>query len=91
MATSTVPCSNPLGTVTGRFGPIAAQLAEYRPGATALVFHAPPAPAAVSSSPTIRQIELRVAALIAKEAVMISAFKTKADLHKITAAAVLGI
>ena len=35
------------------------------------------------------QIELRVAALIAKESVMIGAFKTKADLHKITAAAVL--
>ena len=35
------------------------------------------------------QIELRVAALIAKETVMIDAFKTKADLHKMTAAAVL--
>ena len=35
------------------------------------------------------QIELRVAALLAKETVMIGAFKTKADLHKMTAAAVL--
>ena len=35
------------------------------------------------------QIELRVAALIAKEGAMISALKGHADLHKMTAAAVL--
>jgi DNA polymerase-1 len=77
-----------LGTVTGRFSSKSPNLQNVTRGPLRSCF--------IPSGPDRRlivadysQIELRVAALIAKETVMIDAFKTKADLHKMTAAAVL--
>ena len=79
---------DPLGTVTGRFSSKEPNLQNVDRGQLRSCF--------IPSTPDRRlivadysQIELRVAALIAKEETMIAAFKNHADLHKMTAAAVL--
>ena len=79
---------NPLGTVTGRFSSQRPNLQNVTRGPLRSCF-IPSAPDRRLIVADYSQIELRVAALIAKETIMIDAFKTKADLHKITAAAVL--
>jgi DNA polymerase I-like protein with 3'-5' exonuclease and polymerase domains len=76
---------NPLGTVTGRFSSSGPNLQNVPRGVMRTCF--------IASDPDRRlvvadysQIELRVAALVANEAVMIEAFKRGEDLHrKITA------
>lgn len=71
---------NPLGAVTGRFSSKGPNLQNIPRGPLRHCF--------ISSSPERRlviadysQIELRVAALVANETVMIEAFKRKEDLH----------
>ena len=79
---------DPLGTVTGRFSSQHPNLQNVTRGPLRSCF-IPSAPDRRLIVADYSQIELRVAALIAKEATMIGAFKTNTDLHKITAAAVL--
>jgi DNA polymerase I len=81
---------NPLGAVSGRFSSKGPNLQQIPRGAVRAAF--------VASAPDRRlivadysQIELRVAALIAGESVMIDAFKSGTDLHTLIAASSLRI
>ena len=81
---------NPLGAVSGRFSSKGPNLQQIPRGAVRAAF--------VASAPDRRlivadysQIELRVAALIAEESVMIDAFKSGTDLHALIAASSLRI
>ena len=81
---------NPLGTVTGRFSSKKPNLQSVTRGALRSCF--------VASAPDrsliigdYNQVELRVAALIAGETVMIEALKSREDLHKKIVAINLGI
>ena len=80
---------NPTGTVTGRFSSRHPNLQNVTKGPLRSAF--------IPSGPDRRlvvadysQIELRVAALIAKESAMISAFRRREDLHRQIAAINLG-
>jgi DNA polymerase-1 len=78
------------GTATGRFSCRDPNVQNIpRDNAYRSLFNAPPGRKLVVAD--FSQLELRVAALIAGDTVMLDAYSTGQDLHKKTAAAVLGI
>ncbi|NQX02025.1 hypothetical protein HQ447_15310, partial [bacterium] len=78
----------PLGTATGRFSSKEPNLQNIGRGEIREAFTAPQGKRLIVAD--YSQIELRAAAAIAGEAKMIDAYKAGADLHKLTAATVLG-
>jgi DNA polymerase-1 len=78
----------PLGTATGRFSSKEPNLQNIGRGELREAFTAPAGRKLVVAD--YSQIELRAAAAIAGEFKMINAYKTGADLHRLTAATVLG-
>ena len=79
---------DPTGTATGRFSSKSPNLQNIGRGELRSCFIAPPGHSLVIAD--YSQVELRAAAAIAGEQVMIDAYKRGDDLHKITASAVLG-
>ncbi len=79
---------DPMGTATGRFSSKAPNLQNIGRGDLRSCFIAPPGRSLVIAD--YSQVELRAAAAIAGEQVMIEAYKRGEDLHRLTAAAVLG-
>ncbi len=78
----------PLGTATGRFSSKEPNLQNIGRGEIREAFTAPEGKRLIVAD--YSQIELRAAAAIAGETKMIEAYKAGADLHKFTAATVLG-
>jgi DNA polymerase-1 len=78
----------PLGTATGRFSSKEPNLQNIGRGELREAFTAPEGKCLIVAD--YSQIELRAAAAIAGETRMIDAYKSGADLHKLTAATVLG-
>jgi DNA polymerase I len=78
----------PLGTATGRFSSKEPNLQNIGRGEMREAFTAPAGKRLIVAD--YSQIELRAAAAIAGETKMIDAYKSGADLHKLTAATVLG-
>ena len=78
----------PLGTATGRFSCKEPNLQNIGRGEIREAFTAPAGKRLIVAD--YSQIELRAAAAIAGETKMIEAYKAGADLHKLTAATVLG-
>jgi DNA polymerase-1 len=78
----------PLGTATGRFSSKEPNLQNIGRGEIREAFTAPEGKRLIVAD--YSQIELRAAAAIAGETKMIEAYKAGADLHKLTAATVLG-
>jgi DNA polymerase-1 len=78
----------PLGTATGRFSSKEPNLQNIGRGEIREAFTAPDGRLLIVAD--YSQIELRAAAAIAGETKMIEAYKAGADLHKLTAATVLG-
>ncbi|MFZ9938375.1 MAG: DNA polymerase, partial [Luteolibacter sp.] len=78
----------PLGTATGRFSSKEPNLQNIGRGELREAFTAPEGKRLIVAD--YSQIELRAAAAIAGESRMIDAYKAGADLHKLTAATVLG-
>jgi len=78
----------PLGTATGRFSSKEPNLQNIGRGELREAFTAPDGLSLIVAD--YSQIELRAAAVIAGETRMIEAYKSGADLHRITAATVLG-
>ncbi len=78
----------PLGTATGRFSSKEPNLQNIGRGELREAFTAPQGKCLIVAN--YSQIELRAAAAIAGESRMIDAYKAGADLHKLTAATVLG-
>ena len=78
----------PTGTATGRFSSKEPNLQNIGRGELREAFVAPEGRMLVVAD--YSQIELRAAAAIAGEAKMIDAYKAGADLHRLTAASVLG-
>jgi DNA polymerase-1 len=78
----------PLGTATGRFSSKEPNLQNIGRGEMREAFTAPNGKRLIVAD--YSQIELRAAAAIAGETKMIDAYKSGADLHKLTAATVLG-
>jgi DNA polymerase-1 len=78
----------PLGTATGRFSSKEPNLQNIGRGEIREAFTAPEGKRLVVAD--YSQIELRAAAAIAGETKMIDAYKAGADLHKRTAASILG-
>jgi DNA polymerase-1 len=78
----------PLGTATGRFSSKEPNLQNIGRGEMREAFTAPEGKCLIVAD--YSQIELRAAAAIAGETKMIDAYKAGADLHKLTAATVLG-
>ena len=78
----------PLGTATGRFSSKEPNLQNIGRGEMREAFTAPEGRRLIVAD--YSQIELRAAAAIAGETRMIDAYKAGADLHKLTAATVLG-
>ena len=81
---------NPLGAVSGRFSSKGPNLQQIPRGAVRAAFVAS-APDRLLIVADYSQIELRVAALIADERVMIEAFRNGQDLHTLIAASSLRI
>jgi DNA polymerase-1 len=79
----------PLGTATGRFSSREPNLQNIGRGEIREAFTAPEGMRLIVAD--YSQIELRAAAAIAGETKMVDAYKAGADLHKQTAATVLGI
>jgi DNA polymerase I-like protein with 3'-5' exonuclease and polymerase domains len=80
---------NPFGATTGRFSSKEPNLQNVTRGPLRACF-IPSAPDRKLIVADYSQIELRVAALVARDAVMIEAFKTGEDLHFKTASSALG-
>jgi DNA polymerase-1 len=78
----------PLGTATGRFSSKEPNLQNIGRGEIREAFTAPAGKHLIVAD--YSQIELRAAAAIAGETKMIAAYQAGADLHKLTAATVLG-
>jgi DNA polymerase-1 len=78
----------PLGTATGRFSSKEPNLQNIGRGEMREAFTAPEGKRLIVAD--YSQIELRAAAAIAGESRMIDAYKAGADLHRLTAATVLG-
>jgi DNA polymerase-1 len=78
----------PLGTATGRFSSKEPNLQNIGRGEIREAFTAPEGMRLIVAD--YSQIELRAAAAIAGETKMIDAYKAGADLHKLTAATVIG-
>jgi DNA polymerase-1 len=78
----------PLGTATGRFSSKEPNLQNIGRGEIREAFTAPTGKCLIVAD--YSQVELRAAAAIAGETKMIDAYKAGADLHKLTAATVLG-
>ena len=78
----------PLGTATGRFSSREPNLQNIGRGEIREAFTAPEGMRLIVAD--YSQIELRAAAAIAGEKKMVDAYKAGADLHKLTAATVLG-
>lgn len=78
----------PMGTATGRFSSKEPNLQNIGRGELREAFIAPEGRSLVVAD--YSQIELRAAAAIAGETKMIDAYKAGADLHRLTAATVLG-
>ncbi len=78
----------PLGTATGRFSSKEPNLQNIGRGEMREAFTAPEGKRMIVAD--YSQIELRAAAAIAGETKMIAAYKAGVDLHKLTAATVLG-
>jgi DNA polymerase-1 len=78
----------PLGTATGRFSSREPNLQNIGRGEIREAFIAPEGMRLIVAD--YSQIELRAAAAIAGETKMVDAYKAGADLHKLTAATVLG-
>jgi DNA polymerase I-like protein with 3'-5' exonuclease and polymerase domains len=78
----------PLGTATGRFSSKEPNLQNIGRGEIREAFTSPEGKRLIVAD--YSQIELRAAAAIAGETKMIDAYKAGADLHKLTAASVLG-
>ena len=78
----------PLGTATGRFSSKEPNLQNIGRGELREAFTAPAGKCLIVAD--YSQIELRAAAAIAGETRMIDAYQSGADLHKLTAATVLG-
>ena len=78
----------PLGTATGRFSSKEPNLQNIGRGEIREAFTAPTGKLLIVAD--YSQVELRAAAAIAGETKMIDAYKAGADLHKLTAATVLG-
>jgi DNA polymerase-1 len=78
----------PLGTATGRFSSKEPNLQNIGRGEIREAFTAPEGMRIIVAD--YSQIELRAAAAIAGETKMIDAYKAGADLHKLTAATVIG-
>ena len=79
---------DPTGTATGRFSSREPNLQNIGRGELREAFVAPPGRKLVVAD--YSQIELRGAAVIAGETRMIEAYKSGADLHRLTASVVLG-
>ena len=79
----------PLGTATGRFSSKEPNLQNIGRGEIREAFTAPTGKCLIVAD--YSQVELRAAAAIAGETKMIEAYQAGADLHKLTAATVLGI
>ncbi len=79
---------DPTGTATGRFSSREPNLQNIGRGGLREAFVAPPGRKLVVAD--YSQIELRGAAVIAGETKMIEAYKSGADLHRLTASVVLG-
>ncbi|MBN8459393.1 MAG: bifunctional DNA primase/polymerase [Verrucomicrobia bacterium] len=79
---------DPLGTATGRFSSKEPNLQNIGRGELREAFSVPEGKRLIVAD--YSQIELRAAAAIAGETRMIEAYKAGADLHKLTAATVLG-
>jgi DNA polymerase-1 len=79
----------PLGTATGRFSSKEPNLQNIGRGEIREAFTAPEGKRLIVAD--YSQIELRAAAAIAGETKMIEAYQAGADLHKLTAAKVLGV
>jgi DNA polymerase-1 len=80
---------NPTGAVSGRFSSSSQNLQQVKRGELRKCF-VPSAPDRRLVVADYSQIELRVAALLAGETVMIDAFRRGVDLHQMTAAFILG-
>lgn len=78
----------PLGTATGRFSSKEPNLQNIGRGDLREAFTAPAGKCLIVAD--YSQVELRAAAAIAGESRMIDAYKSGADLHRLTAATVLG-
>ena len=78
----------PMGTDTGRFSSRDPNLQNIERGAIRAAFAAPAGHSLVVAD--YSQIELRVAAAVAGETKMIEAYRQRTDLHRLTAAVVLG-
>lgn len=79
---------NPLGAATGRFSSSKPNMQNIGRGELRDAFRVPPGRKLVQAD--YSQIELRVAAALAGDSLMLDAYRSGADLHKRTAAAVLG-
>ncbi len=80
---------SPTGTVTGRFSSKQPNLQSVGHGPLREAFCAPPGRVLVVAD--YSQIELRIAAAVANEPKMLRAYRSDSDLHRLTAASVLGI
>jgi DNA polymerase-1 len=78
----------PVGTITGRFSAKEPNLQQVKRGAMRTAFRAPEGKALVVAD--YSQVELRAVAAIAGDKVMLEAFRNGEDLHRKTAALVLG-
>jgi DNA polymerase I len=78
----------PVGTITGRFSSKEPNLQQVKRGAMRTAFRAPSGKALVVAD--YSQVELRAVAAIAGDKVMLDAFGNGEDLHRKTAALVLG-
>jgi len=78
----------PVGTITGRFSSKEPNLQQVKRGAMRTAFRAPAGKALVVAD--YSQVELRAVAAIAGDKVMLEAFRSGEDLHRKTAALVLG-
>jgi DNA polymerase-1 len=78
----------PVGTITGRFSSKEPNLQQVKRGAMRTAFRAPAGKVLVVAD--YSQVELRAVAAIADDKVMLEAFRNGEDLHRKTAALVLG-
>ena len=78
----------PVGTITGRFSSKEPNLQNVKRGVMRTAFRAPEGKALVVAD--YSQVELRAVAAIAGDKVMLEAFRNGEDLHRKTAALVLG-
>ncbi|MEI6713512.1 MAG: DNA polymerase [Verrucomicrobiota bacterium] len=79
---------NPLGTDTGRFSSSNPNIQQIQRGAMREAFRAPVGKKLIVAD--YSQIELRAAAAISKDPVMLEVFKNGEDLHRKTASIILG-